>query len=147
MLWIVTYFRRPDDQQKVRRAIATQHVDPADIPASAKVVAAPVATVTEPHAPSQSGQASIQAVGQKKRKLALESSGTSSQLSAPRASAAPVGARRLTSSALHDEDDEVMIIEPEPVDELYCVTSASIVGVQYYKGGFYLQPLTTFVLT
>ncbi|KIJ19024.1 hypothetical protein PAXINDRAFT_97103, partial [Paxillus involutus ATCC 200175] len=125
---------RPDDQQKVRRAIATQHIDPADIPASAKVVAAPVATVTEPHAPSQSGQASIQAVGQKKRKLALESSGTSSQLSAPRASAAPVGARRLTSSALHDEDDEVMIIEPEPVDELYCVTSASIVGVQYYKG-------------
>ncbi|KIK94979.1 hypothetical protein PAXRUDRAFT_141720 [Paxillus rubicundulus Ve08.2h10] len=133
---IITGFStiRPDDQQKVRRAIATQRVDPADIPTSAKLVAAPVTTVAEPHAPSQPRQPSSQALGQKKRKLASESSGTSSQPSVPRASTALVGARPLTSSALHDEDDEVMIIEPEPVDELYCVTRASIVGVQYYQG-------------
>ncbi|KAF9222676.1 hypothetical protein BS17DRAFT_708165 [Gyrodon lividus] len=128
---------RAEDQQKVRRAIATQRVDPADIPASAKVVAPLVTTVTPSPVPSQSAVASSGLIGEKKRKLAFELSesfASTSQRSAPRASAAPVGARRLTSSALYDEDEEVMIVEPEPVDELYCVTNTSIVGVQYYKG-------------
>ncbi|KIJ68013.1 hypothetical protein HYDPIDRAFT_107592 [Hydnomerulius pinastri MD-312] len=128
---------KPEDQQKVRRAVASQRVDPSDIPASAKVAAPPLAIVTAPPTPTQSGQASNGPIGQKKRKLAFERSesfGSLGQPSAPKASAVPVGARRLTNLNLHDEDDEVMVVEPEPVDELYCVLNTSIVGVQYYKG-------------
>jgi len=35
---------------------------------------------------------------------------------------------------IDDDDDEVTIIEPDPVDELYCTLRTNIVGLQYYKG-------------
>ncbi|KAF9237896.1 hypothetical protein BU15DRAFT_75697 [Melanogaster broomeanus] len=123
--------------RRLERAVATQRVDLADIPASAKLAAPPVPTVAAPPAPapSQSGQASARPIGQKKRKLVLsESSPSLSQSGASSTSATPVGARHLANSALQDEDEEVTIVEPEPVDELYCEMNTSIVGVQYYKG-------------
>lgn len=110
------------DQAKVRRAIANQRVDPSDIPSTAK--AAPPTII---HATPSTSQAP--APSQKKRKAAIEQ--PASHLSSARP-AVPA----TTHSMIHDvdEDDEVTIIEPDPVDELYRTLSTSIVGVQYYKG-------------
>jgi hypothetical protein len=114
----------PQDQAKVRQAIANQRVDPADIPLTAKAAAPTISHVipstSQPPAPSQ-----------KKRKAAFEQAAhTNSQLKP----AVPV----TTRSIIHDvdDDDEVTILEPDPVDELYCTLRTSIVGVQYYKGEF-----------
>ena len=113
---------RSEDQQKVRRAIARQCVDPVDVPATAKV-AAPLAVVYGAPSNGLAGQ---------KRKYNLDVAETSrslSQLSIPNAK----GAHGLPG----DEDDDAAFIEPEPADELYCVLKSSIVGVQYYKGTYF----------
>ncbi|KAG1766956.1 SNF2 family N-terminal domain-containing protein [Suillus occidentalis] len=99
----------PEDQTKVRRAIANERVDPADVPLTAKVATPSAAHVT----PSTS---QTPALNQKKRKAA-------------RLYGLPT--RPITYD---DEDDEVTIIEPDSVDVLYCTLKTSIVGVQYYKG-------------
>jgi SWI/SNF-related matrix-associated actin-dependent regulator of chromatin subfamily A3 len=113
---------RSEDQQKVRRAIARQFVDPADVPATAKV-AAPLAVV--------SGAPSDALAGQKRKYNSdvAETSRSLSQLSIPNAHSA-----KGSGGLPEDDDDEFGLIEPEPADELYCVTNSSIVGVQYYKG-------------
>ncbi|KAG1777727.1 SNF2 family N-terminal domain-containing protein [Suillus placidus] len=114
---------RPEDQTKVRRAIANQRVDPADVPLTAKV-ATPAADVT----PSTS---QAPAPSRKKRKAAFEQAvPTNSQLG----SVKPTIRATISPIICDDEDDEVTIIEPDPVDVLYCNLSSSIVGVQYYKG-------------
>lgn len=115
-----SYLHRYEDQQKVRRAIAAQRVDPEDIPATAKV-AVPLATppliVSGPYVagPKRRYQSDV-----------AETSRSLSQSSIPNANAA--------RGPLGDDDDEVMLIEPEPVDEFHCVMNTSIVGIQYYKG-------------
>ncbi|KAG1751540.1 SNF2 family N-terminal domain-containing protein [Suillus paluster] len=115
---------RPEDQAKVRRAIANQRVDPADVPLTAKTATPNVAHVT----PSTS---QAPALSQKKRKATFtQAAHTNSQLS----SARPTIRTTTVRSIIQDEDDEVTIIEPDPVDVLYCSMSSSIVGVQYYKG-------------
>jgi hypothetical protein len=105
-------------------------VDPADIPASAKL----------PNA-SQLDNVAAPAPSQKKRKAAHEATTSSSSqvagshMSQPSASQ-PL--RRLPQPAalqeMDEEDGEATAYEEEPRDELYCVLNAKIVGVQYYKG-------------
>jgi SWI/SNF-related matrix-associated actin-dependent regulator of chromatin subfamily A3 len=116
---------RPQDQVKVRRAIANQRVDPADIPLSARAAAPTIAHVT----PSTS---QAPALRQKKRKAAFDQAAHTNSQSGSAGPAVPA----TTRSIIHDidDDDEVTIIEPDPVDELYCTLRTSIVGVQYYKG-------------
>lgn len=124
--------RRYEDQQKVRRAIAAQRVDSADIPATAKTVAPPAVPPMMESGPSIPGPSSIPLAGQK-RKYQLDAAGTSQslgKLGIPHADPA--------KGLLSDEDDEVMLIEPESVDELYCVMETSIVGVQYYTGMYFV---------
>lgn len=116
------YWYRYEDQQKVRRAITTQYVDPADVPATTKVAVPPVM------APGPSSNAPTA----QKRKYQPDVAGTSQSLGQSGVSN-PNGAQG-ACELLGDEDDDVVPIEPEPVDELYCVTKTSIVGVQYYQG-------------
>ncbi|KAG2129835.1 SNF2 family N-terminal domain-containing protein [Suillus bovinus] len=117
---------RPEDQAKIRRAIANQRVDSADVPLTAKVAtsaAAAAARVT----PSTS---QAPAPSQKKRKAPSEQAvSTNSQPSSVKPTI-----RTTMRPIIYDEDDEVTIIEADPVDVLYCTLNSSIVGVQYYKG-------------
>ena len=109
----------PQDQEKIRRAIANQRVDSSDIPLTAKA-----ATSTTIHTSSFTSQ--VPAPSQKKRKAVPEQV-------AHTTSTKPAVPATIRSNV--DDDDEVTIIEPDPIDELYCTLSTSIVGVQYYKGG------------
>ncbi|KAG6378256.1 putative DNA repair protein rad5 [Boletus reticuloceps] len=122
---------RSEDQKKVRRAIAVQCVDPADVPASTKV-AAPPAMMPMPGS-SMPGPSSgaMAMVGQKRKYQADDMAASQSfgQSSFPNHNGAQ-GAR----GSFGEEDEEVATNEPEPADELYCVLKTSIVGVQYYKG-------------
>ncbi|KAG1752940.1 SNF2 family N-terminal domain-containing protein [Suillus lakei] len=116
---------RPEDQTKVRRAIANQRVDPADVPLTAKA-ATPAAAARVTPSTSQAPGPSRQ-----KRKAVFEQAApTSSQLS----SVKPAIRTTIRPIVYDDEDDEVTIIEPDPVDVLYCSLNSSIVGVQYYGG-------------
>ncbi|KAF8556100.1 hypothetical protein OG21DRAFT_1506885 [Imleria badia] len=105
---------RYEDQQKVRRAIEVQRVDPADVPAPAKVATPPMMMSGAPMA----GPSADALVGQKRK---YQADGAETKVNGARGS-------------FGDEEDEVAPMEPEPVDELYCVMKTSIVGVQYYKG-------------
>ncbi|KAF8135787.1 SNF2 family N-terminal domain-containing protein [Boletus edulis] len=119
---------RSEDQKKVRRAIAVQCVDPADVPASTKV-AAPPAMMPMPGSsmpgPSSGGMVMV---GQKRKYQADDMA--ASQSFGQSSFSNYNGAR----GSLGEEDEEVAPNEPEPADELYCVLKTSIVGVQYYKG-------------
>lgn len=108
-------------------------MDPADVPLTSKVATSSAAHVT----PSTS---QAPARSQKKRKATFEQAApTNSQLS----SVKPV--IRATCSPIvydvdeDDDEDEVILIESDPVDVLYCTLSSSIVGVQYYKGDFFCR--------
>ncbi|KAG8213634.1 snf2 family protein [Butyriboletus roseoflavus] len=122
---------RYGDQQKVRCAIAAQLIDPTDIPASAKIVAPPAIPPVMLSGPSVPGPSNGALAGQKRRYQfdVAETSRSLSQLSIPNVTATQ-GAR----CSVGDEDDEAMLMEPEPADELYCIMNTSIVGVQYYMG-------------
>lgn len=106
---------RYEDQQKVKRAITLQRVDPADIPATAKV-AAPPAMVPSFSMPGPSFNGST---AQKRKYQPDVANGIQN-----------------TQGPLGDEDEDFMPAEPELADELYCVVKTSIVGVQYYKGTY-----------
>jgi SWI/SNF-related matrix-associated actin-dependent regulator of chromatin subfamily A3 len=123
---------RRDDQGKVRKAIISGRVDPADIPESAKL-------------PAANQLVSITAIGlnQKKRKAAAAqaAAGSSSQAARPRMSqqiTSSQSLRRLSQPAarqeMEEEEAEVNAYEEEPGDEIYCVLNSKIVGVQYYTG-------------
>ncbi|KAI0074381.1 hypothetical protein K474DRAFT_1626028 [Panus rudis PR-1116 ss-1] len=115
---------RPEDQNKVKIAVALRRVDPADIPESAKPK--PDASALNTGAPSQ-----------KKRKAMLEAS--ASQPSPSSSQVAPVsrGLRDLTQpTATQIAEDEAVedVSQEDTVEELYCSMTTSIVGVQYYNG-------------
>ncbi|KAI6157534.1 SNF2 family N-terminal domain-containing protein [Pisolithus tinctorius] len=118
---------RPEDQGKVRRAIADRRVDPVDIPTSAKVIAAPMSQPIQPLMPLLTAPEPTSAnQRQRKRKQLSESS----EPSVPNVSGVSTSSRPRTN----DEDEDVLLIEPEPIDELYCIFKTRVVGVQYYKG-------------
>ena len=127
-------FHSPQDQSKIRLAIGLRRVDSADIPASAKATEAVLATP----GPSQ-----------KKRKLQYD---LSSSQNTPPASSQPSSSQPSSSQPLrrisgpplsqitqHVEEIEDDEPEPEAKDELYVMLRTSIVGIQYYKGAFYLD--------
>jgi SWI/SNF-related matrix-associated actin-dependent regulator of chromatin subfamily A3 len=104
-------------------------VDPADIPQTAKV-AIPAAAHVIPSA------SQAPAPSRKKRKAPSQQAvPTSSQLSSVKPTIRATTTFR--PIVYDDEDDEVTIIEADPVDVLYCTLSSSIVGVQYYNGEFF----------
>ncbi|TFK54077.1 hypothetical protein OE88DRAFT_1695204 [Heliocybe sulcata] len=111
---------RIEDQHRIRRAVATRRIDPADIPASAK----PPPTHAGPSAGGPS---------QKKRKAALNASQAAA---GTYRAAAPGNAtpRAVEIDLTQNEEIEDDASEEESRDELYCTMSTSIVGVQYYKG-------------
>ncbi|KAG2362277.1 SNF2 family N-terminal domain-containing protein [Suillus spraguei] len=89
---------------------------------------AKVVTPTVTHVTPSTSQ--VPGPSQKKRKAPSEQAKpSSSQLS----SVKPV-IRATTYNIVDDEDDEVIFVEPDSVDVLYCTLSSSIVGVQYYNG-------------
>ncbi|KAI6046015.1 SNF2 family N-terminal domain-containing protein [Pisolithus marmoratus] len=120
---------RPEDQRKVSCAIALNRVDPADVPTSAKVITTPTSEPVQPPQPPLTAQELTPLSAnprQRKRKQLPESS----EPSVPRVSGISASTRRCSN----DEDEEVQPIEPEPIDELYCIFKTRVVGVQYYKG-------------
>lgn len=108
---------RPEDQGKVSLAIALGRVDPADIPPSARVVTTPTSQLVKPSGPPLAANPR-----QQKRERPSENSGP------------PVSRFHGTGSRTDNEDEEVLPIEPEPIDELYCVFKTRVVGVQHYRG-------------
>ena len=126
---------RREDQAKVRRAILSRRIDPADIPASAKL---PIANHFD-NVPAP-------ILGQKKRKAsAQEAAAASSSQTAVPHKPQPIASSQLlrclsqpaARQEMEDEDEEANAYEEEPRDELYCILDSKIVGVQYYKGCVY----------
>ncbi|KAI6032893.1 SNF2 family N-terminal domain-containing protein [Pisolithus orientalis] len=113
---------RPEDQGKVRRAIAGRRVDPVDIPTSAKAIAAPMSQPLQPLMPLLTAPEPTSAnQRQRKRKQLSESS----EPSVPSVSGVSTSSRPRTN----DEDEEVLLIEPEPIDELYCIFKTRVVAL------------------
>lgn len=108
---------RPEDQGKVSRAIALGRVDPADIPPSARVITAPTSQLVKSLQPPLATNSR-----QQKRKWPSENSGPS------------VSRFSGIGSYTDNEDEEVLLIEPEPIDELCYIFKTRVVGVQHYKG-------------
>lgn len=105
-----------EDQAKVRRALASRKVDPADVPDSAKL----------PDENTLARVAVAPGPSQKKRKATQDAPSQ-----APRTSQAS-HSNNVRFEAEDEWDDED--IEEEVKDELYCVLSSKIVGVQHYHG-------------
>ncbi|KAH7915183.1 SNF2 family N-terminal domain-containing protein [Hygrophoropsis aurantiaca] len=114
---------RPEDQAKVRLAMSRRRVDLSDVPESAKIPVSATLRNVAPPAPSQS-----------KRKATFDVDPAKSGSSSIQTKNASTSSRHSIRSAQEEDSDEVMIIEPETVDELYCMMDTNVVGIQYYKG-------------
>lgn len=152
---------RAEDQKKVRMALVTRRIDPADIPESARpglgLGPAPPALNNITPSSSQNMPASSQVTAppssqpsasqgqgpgpsQRKRKAAFEAAmaagqgsahsqaGPSQQQQQPVKRVQGPGNTTWEEGAMDDAPEE------EPVDELYCTMTSSVVGIQYYKG-------------
>ncbi|EKM54585.1 uncharacterized protein PHACADRAFT_197015 [Phanerochaete carnosa HHB-10118-sp] len=106
---------RFEDQAKIRIAAGRRHVDPEDVPESAKTASTSVASAAAP------------ASTQLKRKAENAPQAGPSQ---PSASQRP-GTRTIR---VDDDIEEVVPDEEEAKDELYVTYRTNIVGVQYYAG-------------
>lgn len=132
----ILYYRR-EDKAKVRKAIASRRVDPADVPESAKTLPTPITNTGV-----MAGGLGVTAptLNQKKRKALQEASAPASSSASSSHnphSSQPQPLRRLAHREvieILDDEDEVEEIDEEPRDELYCMMTAKIVGVQYYRG-------------
>ncbi|THH08085.1 hypothetical protein EW145_g2943 [Phellinidium pouzarii] len=113
---------RRNDQTKVRQAIARKRVDPADVPETAKN--------------PQPTTAALPPVMQKRKADAIAGP-SSSQTRVSSYSQSTTGNRGSTLTQgvteLSDEEENEES-EEESKDELYCVMSTQVVGLQYYKG-------------
>ncbi|KAI5889386.1 uncharacterized protein SCHCODRAFT_02585708 [Schizophyllum commune H4-8] len=99
------------DRHKIREAVRLRRIDPADVPPSARVAAAPPPasqTTRKRKAPEPTPQSSTS-----------------------QASFSTPGPSRL-SQAIEDEATEDNT--EEAADELYCTLSTGVVGIQYYTG-------------
>ncbi|KAI5123845.1 hypothetical protein M0805_005664 [Coniferiporia weirii] len=117
---------RSADQAKIRQAIARKRVDPADVPGAASNggTSQPVS------APAPSAK--------QKRKADALAGPSSSQTAVPSSSQSTVASRGGTriqhDVTFIDDGDEAEEPKEETRDELYCMMSTQVVGVQYYKG-------------
>ncbi|KAH8119200.1 SNF2 family N-terminal domain-containing protein [Phellopilus nigrolimitatus] len=115
---------RPSDQAKIRQAIARKRVDPTDVPESAKS-----SSITQPT------QTSSPVKTQKKRKADSLAGPSSSQTRVPSSSQSVNDGGTITQgNVIEIDDNDEEYSEEEPKDELYCMMSSQVVGVQYYKG-------------
>ncbi|KAI0035861.1 SNF2 family N-terminal domain-containing protein [Vararia minispora EC-137] len=141
---------RTEDQERVRKALATRRVDPADVPTTARPPAAVLPPIPAPAFTQASHLSSAQASRSqqsqpvsaapgpsvKKRKAAVDAApsaadpSTVSSVTTNRARRI-VDAVDLTWEEGAQEDDAEIV---QPIDELYCAYKAKIVGVQYYHG-------------
>ena len=101
---------RPADQNKIKLAISLRRIDPADIPASARVTAPPPS-----NNPTQRKRSAAQAGLQQSSQTHMQSMPGSSQ--------------RNTQESIEEE-----VQEEDARDELYCSLKTNVVGIQYYKG-------------
>ncbi|PCH43964.1 hypothetical protein WOLCODRAFT_133049 [Wolfiporia cocos MD-104 SS10] len=135
---------RPEDQSKIRLAVGLRHIDPADVPESAKAQAQsqPSTAISDSTGVMMSSQpsepSSAPGPSQKKRKATSETSAAPSQ---PVAVSRTVPSQHihslthLTPSQIVEEEDTENIPEVEDVkDELIVTLGTKVVGVQYYKG-------------
>lgn len=151
---------RAEDQKKVRMALVTRRIDPADVPESARPGLPPptpntpsssqnVPASSQVTAPPSSQASASQGQGpgpsQKKRKAAFEAAmaagptqGSSHSHSQAGPSQQQQPTRRVQGPGNTTWEEGAMDDAPEeePVDELYCTMSSSVVGIQYYKGAF-----------
>ncbi|KAF9470596.1 hypothetical protein BDN70DRAFT_888939 [Pholiota conissans] len=103
---------KPQDQNKIRMAISLRRIDPADVPASARV-----ATPSNITVPLQRKRSATQAgLTQASQSTSTQSARLSSSLT-------------MTQEVLEEEPEE-----EDAVDELYCILPTSVVGIQYYRG-------------
>ena len=112
---------RVEDQAKIRKAIAQRHVDPADVPETAKEPSIPAL-------PQPSSSQTAPGTSRKRSATLLHPSG--SQASAQHFSSS-------SSTRVIDISDEESTEEAnaeETVDELYCIMKTQVVGIQYYHG-------------
>ncbi|KAL1660706.1 SNF2 family N-terminal domain-containing protein [Schizophyllum commune] len=99
------------DRHKIREAVRLRRIDPADVPPSARVAAAPppaTQTARKRKAPEPASQPSM-----------IQASSSMAGPSQP-------------SQAFEDEATEDNV--EEAADELYCTLSTGVVGIQYYTG-------------
>ena len=112
---------RPDDQNKIRKAISARRIDPSDIPETAKTVS--------------STQRDIPGHSQRKRKATIDDPSASLR-SVDLASSNVQGPSHTNPINVDEEPDNEEPQEEETTDELYCTMSTNIVGLQYYNGNF-----------
>ncbi|KAF8318099.1 hypothetical protein DL93DRAFT_2054681, partial [Clavulina sp. PMI_390] len=109
------------DKTKVATAIRVGHIDPADVPRSARPLdwsQMSSSQSSQPGPSTSSGQAIT--TGSSQAGLSSSQAGTTSQ----------------TFSLVHESDDEYDVPMPEevPKDDHYLDLQATVVGIQYYKG-------------
>ncbi|KAI0344734.1 hypothetical protein BDW22DRAFT_1354880 [Trametopsis cervina] len=118
---------RPEDQSRIRIAVGLRRVDPRDIPESAK---APAASTS-----AASASASGPGPSQKKRKAAFEAAyGSQPTLPQPPGGTSATQGTSRAEAIMLDDDDEEVVPDDQPIDELYVTLRTNIVGIQYYKG-------------
>jgi hypothetical protein len=106
---------RSEDQQKIRLAVLQRRVDPGDVPESAKI------------RESSSVHTAAEAIAHPSKRTA-----TQAGLDHPNA---PVISQTSSSSSTFQPPEEVEeVTEDEIRDELYCIMTTTVVGIQYYKG-------------
>lgn len=152
---------RAEDQRKVKIALATRRIDPADIPESARLapeppagngntpsssqtvpassqVTGPPSSQTAPSSSQPSASQSTRGPSQKKRKAAIEAAIAASQSQgnsqAGPSQQAPVRRVQGLGNTTWEEGALEDAPEEDPADELYCTMTSSVVGIQYYKG-------------
>ena len=106
---------RSEDRQKIRLAILRRHVDPGDVPESARI------------RESSSVRSAANAIAHPSKRTA-----TQAGLDHPNALAIPQ--TMSTSSAFQSPEEVEEATEDEVRDELYCIMTTTVVGIQYYKG-------------
>ncbi|KIY50140.1 hypothetical protein FISHEDRAFT_71758 [Fistulina hepatica ATCC 64428] len=135
---------RPSDQSKISLAIAMKHINPADVPASAKAARVPAPAASQKarqaafvaaHASSeqsnpQASSSSASAMGQLKRKADSDLNGPALSVSTHRARPLVYQGRRI----LEEDLENTTVDSEEPKDELLCTMRTNVVGIQYYKG-------------
>lgn len=119
---------RNSDQNKIRSAIARRHVDPADIPDTAKVK------------PTQLPRGSKASRPLKRKAQEDASSSIHSQVRGSYSGVSQPDPSQLRESEQEEADKDHLVEDVK--DELYCTMQAKVVGIQYYTGmcdGFILS--------
>lgn len=105
---------RSEDQQKIRMAVSLRRVDPGDVPESAKI------------RESSSVRSTAKAIANLSKRTA-----TQAGLDHRKARVIP---QTLSPSSAFEPEEVEEVAEDEFRDDLYCIMTTTVVGIQYYKG-------------